>query len=215
MTLYEEVTSTMRNFTMVTLLRGQSDKFCLFHNDTGMIQTSVGIWEMKLRGWYKIDTWRSLSTRIAKEGRRGNNLKIKRKRPQEGVDNQNPPKRGLVHMIIGGSTDEDSNRTRRSSVWVLKKQWNERRQEVCRVESMLEISFGPRDKGESREPHIDALVITTDIAGLDVAQIFVDTGSSMYILFMDYLWWMNLNMKLEPLEAALYGFTWGASRPLD
>lgn len=85
---------------------------------------------------------------------------------------------------------------------------------VCRVDSTPEISFGPEDKGESRESHGDALLITSDIAGFNVAWIFMDTGSSMDTLFIACLWRMNLNVKLEPIETALYRFIRGAIHPI-
>lgn len=112
-------------------------------------------------------------------------------------------------MIMGGPASGDSNRARRASVRTLKQRKEKRRQEVCRVGTMPEISFGPEDEGEYREPHGDALVITTDITRFYVARIFVDMGSSTYILFTDSLRRMSLNVKLEPMETAIYRFTGG------
>lgn len=71
------------------------------------------------------------------------------------------------------------------------------------MESTHEISFSPGDEGEPREPHGDALMITTDVAEIDVARFLVGIGSSADILFMDCLRGMNLNVKLEPVETAL------------
>lgn len=40
--------------------------------------------------------------------------------PQERRDDRDPPKRGVIHIIIGGPIEGDSNRARRASVRALK-----------------------------------------------------------------------------------------------
>ncbi|KAL8543946.1 hypothetical protein ACS0TY_004479 [Phlomoides rotata] len=60
--------------------------------------------------------------------------------------------------------------------------------------------------------HNDALVITTDIADFDVTRIFVDTGSSYDIMFLECFKKMDLNVKLEPIETTLYGFAGGSTQ---
>lgn len=60
------------------------------------------------------------------QGPRGQKRKIledkteaMRRRPQEGSDNQNPPKRRLVQMIMGGSAIGDSNWAWKSNIQAL------------------------------------------------------------------------------------------------
>ncbi|KAL8497953.1 hypothetical protein ACS0TY_021346 [Phlomoides rotata] len=78
--------------------------------------------------------------------------------------------------------------------------------------------FVYRDRQEDRVDiqgsHNDALVITTDIAGYDVTHIFVDSGSSVYIMFLEYFKRMDLNAKLEPINTIIYGFSGGSNQPM-
>lgn len=60
-------------------------------------------------------------------------------------------------MIVGGPADRYSYRAWRSSVGALREHRDVKIQEVCRVEFLSEISFGPEDEGEAGEPHDDAL----------------------------------------------------------
>lgn len=54
---------------------------------------------------------------------------------------------------------------------------------------------------------MDALVIQAMVANYDVRRVFVDSGSSVNVIFQKALDHMNLegNM-LEPIETALFGF---------
>ncbi|XP_073135228.1 uncharacterized protein [Henckelia pumila] len=64
-------------------------------------------------------------------------------------------------------------------------------------------------------PHNDALVVTVTIANYDVARIFVDSGSSVNVLFKGTLDQMKMEgFELEPISTPLYGFTGHAIRPL-
>lgn len=49
----------------------------------------------------------------------------------------------------------------------------------------LEITFGPQYDRALLKPHNDAVVITVDVAEAWVAWTFVDTGSSVNIMFYD------------------------------
>ncbi|XP_042426307.1 uncharacterized protein LOC122014196 [Zingiber officinale] len=85
-----------------------------------------------------------------------------------------------IGMISGGSTDGDLGRARKSHV---------RRLEVHTVGYSQEqasnpvISFGPADLEGLELPHDDALIIKAIIANSRVARVFIDTGSSVNILF--------------------------------
>ncbi|CAA0843039.1 Unknown protein, partial [Striga hermonthica] len=82
-------------------------------------------------------------------------------------------------------------------------------------------------RGESRKekadaagvvvvPHNDALVITAEVAGFDVKRVFIDTGSSVDIMFYDCFVQINLelNVELKPVATALYGFNGGEVMPM-
>ncbi|XP_042423383.1 uncharacterized protein LOC122010999 [Zingiber officinale] len=85
-----------------------------------------------------------------------------------------------IGMISGGPTDGDSDRARKS---------HGRRLYVGAVGCSHEqasgpvISFGPQDLEGLELPHDDALIIKAVIANSRVARVFVDTGSSVNILF--------------------------------
>ncbi|XP_073153205.1 uncharacterized protein [Henckelia pumila] len=83
------------------------------------------------------------------------------------------------------------------------------------VHTGLTLSFGPEDlKGVSRN-HNDALVIRAMTANYDVARIFVDSGSSVNVLFQEAINQMDLGQyKMEPVVTSLFGFTGHAIRPL-
>ncbi|XP_073131635.1 uncharacterized protein [Henckelia pumila] len=77
------------------------------------------------------------------------------------------------------------------------------------------LSFGPDDlKGLSDTTHNDALIIRAMVANYNVAQIFVDFGSSVNVLFQETINQMDLGeYKVEPVVTSLFGFTDHAIRP--
>ncbi|XP_073120297.1 uncharacterized protein [Henckelia pumila] len=124
----------------------------------------------------------------------------------------NHPDRGVIHMIFGGSTDGDSGRARKA---------HGRRLENFEVSSQLScptdpnINFGREDLKDVVLPHNDPLLVTLTIANYDVARIFVDTGSSVNIIFKETLDQMKLEgFELDPITTELYGFTGHALQPL-
>ncbi|XP_073036560.1 uncharacterized protein [Primulina eburnea] len=111
-------------------------------------------------------------------------------------------------MISGGSTDGDSNRARKSRS----------RRECIEVEGSRRneavISFGPEDLRGVNMPHNDALVIQARVANYDILRVFVDSGSSVNVIFKDALAQMDLQgFKLEVVETALFGFAGHAVYP--
>ncbi|XP_073120615.1 uncharacterized protein [Henckelia pumila] len=121
------------------------------------------------------------------------------------VDEANNPTRGMIHMISGGTTDGDSGRARKAYG---------RRIENFEISKVLNlpqdpiISFGPEDLRGVAAPHNDALVVTVTISNYDVAKIFVDSGSSVNVLFKGTLDQMKIKgFELEPISTPLYGFT--------
>lgn len=114
-------------------------------------------------------------------------------------------------MISGGSTDGDSNWARKADCRRMTHM--EVREKKVRAEPL--ISFGPEDLFEILEPHNDALVVRAMIANYEVARIFVDSGSSVNVLFKDAMDQMELGeYKVEPVVTSLFGFTGHAVNPL-
>ncbi|CAA0823063.1 Unknown protein, partial [Striga hermonthica] len=113
-------------------------------------------------------------------------------------------KRGAIYMISGGPTDGDSNNARRGHVRAMKR----KREEVGITARVLEISFWAEDAAGVVIPHNDALVITTEVAGFDVKRVFIDTGSSVDVMFYDCFVQINreLNVELKLVATALYSF---------
>ncbi|XP_073137634.1 uncharacterized protein [Henckelia pumila] len=105
----------------------------------------------------------------------------------------NHPHMGMIYMILGGTTYGDSGRARKA---------HGHRLENFEVNSQLScptdpnISFGREDLKDVAVPHNDPLLVTLTIANYDVARIFVDTGSSVNIIFketLDQLNWKDLS----------------------
>lgn len=75
--------------------------------------------------------------------------------------------------------------------------------------------LGPEDLQDIATPHSDSLVVTATITNYDIAIIFIDTGSSVNILFKELLDQMMLtDARMEPVAKLLYGFTGHGLRPL-
>ncbi|XP_075503967.1 uncharacterized protein LOC142541295 [Primulina tabacum] len=125
----------------------------------------------------------------------------RRRDPEPERKNNSTPTTGLIKMISGGSTDGDSNRARKSRS----------RRECMEVEGARRneavISFGPEDLIGVNLPHNDALVIQARVANYDILRVFVDSGSSVNVIFKDAFAQMDLQgFHLEAVETALFGF---------
>ncbi|CAA0809002.1 Unknown protein, partial [Striga hermonthica] len=70
------------------------------------------------------------------------------------------------------------------------------------------------DVGEVERPHNDALMITAQVSGYEVQRVFVDTGSSVNVIFYDCLKRMELDIQLTPLHTSLFGFNGSEVTPL-
>ncbi|XP_075492418.1 uncharacterized protein LOC142530465 [Primulina tabacum] len=69
------------------------------------------------------------------------------------------------------------------------------------------ISFGPEDSNGVNQPHNDALVIQARVANYDILRVFIDSGSSVNVIFKDAFVQMDLQgFHLEAVETALFGF---------
>ncbi|CAA0814745.1 Unknown protein, partial [Striga hermonthica] len=121
-----------------------------------------------------------------------------------------PPKRGVIHIIFSGLTNGDSNRARKAYA-----RGKHAKVEVQQVdEGGLVMNFGPADVGEVERPHNDALMITAQVSEYEVQRIFVDTGSSVNVIFYDCLKRMELDIELVLLHTPLFGFNGSEVAPL-
>ncbi|XP_073120892.1 uncharacterized protein [Henckelia pumila] len=209
-----------------------SNKFCDFHQEYGHITNDCQrLGEDVQRIMYDDPRIRAELTRRAnppRQGRapqwrnqenevRGNQPDHQRRAPRNGQKDRveqiaNHPHRGMINMISGGTTDGDSGRAHKA---------HESRLENLEVNSQLicptdpNISFGREDLKDVVVPHNDPLLVTLTIANYDVARIFVDTGSSVNIIFKETLDQMKLEeFELDPITTELYGFTGHALQPL-
>ncbi|XP_073131435.1 uncharacterized protein [Henckelia pumila] len=127
------------------------------------------------------------------------------------MDDANNPTRSVIRMISGGATD-DSGRAREA---------HRMRMENFEISKELNlpqdpiISFGPKDLRGVAAPHNDTLLVKVTIENYDVARIFVDSGSSVNVLFKGTMDQMKIEgFELGPISTPLYGFTGHAIRPM-
>ncbi|KAG8369230.1 hypothetical protein BUALT_Bualt15G0129900 [Buddleja alternifolia] len=67
---------------------------------------------------------------------------------------------------------------------------------------------GPTDNHQLHHPHHDALVITTTKVDDDISSVFIDSGSSMDVIFCAVLQYMDLgDVKMELVDTTPFGFT--------
>ncbi|XP_073152043.1 uncharacterized protein [Henckelia pumila] len=209
----------------------ESDKYCHFHNEYGHTTENYRQLDQEIeRIIQQYSELKNILTR--QEGYRPNRGHGGRSRqrartvpPHEDFNHPNqdqprddrahqrpaPPARGIINMISGGPTDGDSNRARKSSNQKLINM--EIDNQTANIGPTL--SFGPEDlKGDSSN-HNDALVIRVMVANYDVARIFVDSGSSVNVLFQEAINQIDLGQyKMEPVVTSLFGFTGHAIRPV-
>ncbi|XP_074562950.1 uncharacterized protein LOC141819598 [Curcuma longa] len=135
-------------------------------------------------------------------------IRSQREAPED--DQNNAPLR-RINMIVGGAIEGDSYRTRKAGA---------RQPDVCEVSRGSSpkspvIFFGPQDLEGVEAPHDDALVIRATVANYDIGRVFVDTGSSVNVLFVNTFQQMDINEgSLTSLTTPLYGFTGNEVQPL-
>ncbi|XP_075515967.1 uncharacterized protein LOC142550801 [Primulina tabacum] len=204
-----------------------SDKFCEFHQEYGHLTNDCHILGEEVQRIMQRDPhMKNLLARSeirGQDNRRGRGPPEVNQRPQpteyrpnQGGRNDPPrqqgpqvqqiandPTRGIIHMITGGATDGDSGRARKA---------HGRRLESLGLDLAPKadptISFGPDDLKGIVTPHNDALLVTLIVANYDVARIFVDTGSSVNILFKRTLDQIKVEgFEFDPISTPLFGFT--------
>ncbi|VFQ87135.1 unnamed protein product [Cuscuta campestris] len=138
----------------------------------------------------------------------GNNWDNDRQRNNRKREQQPAPEKEHIGMIFGGPEGGGSAAQRKN--WVHSIYVGEVSAEPARRKQTWRepIVFTDRDLPPTGEDHNDPLVITTDINGVDVARVLIDTGSSVNILYLETFQKLRLcRTQLEPLKTPLSGFT--------
>ncbi|KAI3474877.1 hypothetical protein Pfo_030188 [Paulownia fortunei] len=168
----------------------KSNLFCAFHNEYGHNTEECRHLKDEIERMIRKDGWTIGDTKEGKVGAV----------PRE---NHYHAPRGFIQMILGGPTDGDSNRARKAYARATP---GGSKEEVHKINGGPVIQFGPHDMEGLQAPHNDALVIMAIVANFDVARIMVDTGSSVDVLFYEAYKKMNLDITLQPVDTALFGF---------
>lgn len=74
------------------------------------------------------------------------------------------------------------------------------------------MEFGKEYLVHIQRPQTDALVIKTEIGGFNIERVFVETGSSVDIKFMDCFRKMNSTVYILPVGTSLFGFARESAR---
>ncbi|XP_073122044.1 uncharacterized protein [Henckelia pumila] len=112
-------------------------------------------------------------------------------------------------MIAGGSADGDSNRARKS--WSKKEIMGV---EAKKPDSCPIITFGPEDLEGVCFCHNDAQIIQAWVVNYDIKRVFVDSGSSVNVIFQEAFEQMDLQgCETTPVKTALYGFAGHTVQP--
>ncbi|KAL0411816.1 UNVERIFIED_CONTAM: hypothetical protein Slati_3771300 [Sesamum latifolium] len=118
-----------------------------------------------------------------------------------------PPRKGVIRMIVGGPAGGDSQRARKVQV---REAYGTTVKEVMEVEPAKDaplIQFDQEERNEPRTSSNDALVITILLANYEIEHVFIDSGSSADILFGEAYDQMQLgDVPLEAVDTSLYGF---------
>ncbi|XP_057787896.1 uncharacterized protein LOC131005100 [Salvia miltiorrhiza] len=110
-----------------------------------------------------------------------------------------------VRMITEGKVDGTSNRARKTVIRAARGKAGQV-MVITHTPNDPEISFGPKDERPLIHPHTNALVCTVELALCLVHRTFVDTESSVNILYQDCLEAVNINAQLKQTTDPLYGF---------
>ncbi|KAL0433748.1 UNVERIFIED_CONTAM: hypothetical protein Slati_2709100 [Sesamum latifolium] len=117
------------------------------------------------------------------------------------------PRKGVIRMIAGGPTDGDPPRARKAQV---REAYGTTVKEIMDVEPVNDAPLIQFDREESSGPRIlgnDALVITVLSANYEIERVFIDSASSVDILFGEAYDQMQLgDVPLEVVDTLLYGF---------
>ncbi|KAL0458429.1 UNVERIFIED_CONTAM: hypothetical protein Slati_0470100 [Sesamum latifolium] len=166
----------------------KSDKFCRFHNDYG----------------HTIEECRHLKSEIE---RLIQNRYLQETSMMGRTEVNDPPRKGIIRMIIDGPAGGDSQRARKARV---REAYGIKMKEIMDVEPIDDtplIQFDQEEHSGPRIPGNDTLVITALLANYEIERVFIDSVSSADILFGEAYDQMQLgDAPLEAVDTSLYGF---------
>ncbi|KAL0373475.1 UNVERIFIED_CONTAM: Transposon Ty3-G Gag-Pol polyprotein [Sesamum radiatum] len=126
--------------------------------------------------------------------------------PRGKGENDDIPRKGVIRMIVGGPSGGDSHQARKSQVQEAHQISIKEVLDVETMEGVPLIQFGRAKRLGPQTVHNDALVITAILANYEVGRIFIDSGSSAYILFGEAYDQMQLgDVSLKKVNTSLYG----------
>ncbi|KAL0296002.1 UNVERIFIED_CONTAM: hypothetical protein Sradi_6652300 [Sesamum radiatum] len=133
------------------------------------------------------------------------------------AETYDPPRRGVIRMIVGKSVGGDSHQARKAQV---REAHDVSLKEVLDVEAMENtpppIQFGRAEKSEPKTHHNDALVITILLSNCKVGHIFIYSESSTDILFGEAYDQMQLgDIPLEKVNTSLYELVGEVVHPMS
>ncbi|KAL0443946.1 UNVERIFIED_CONTAM: hypothetical protein Slati_2117300 [Sesamum latifolium] len=133
----------------------------------------------------------------------------------EKAEVNDPPRKGVIRMIVDDPADGDSQRSRKAQV---REAYGTTVKEIMDVEPANNtplIQFDQEEQNRSGIPGNDALVITALLANYEIKRVFIDSSSSADILFEEAYDQMQLGeVPLEPVETSLYGFAGEVVHPM-
>ncbi|KAL0458848.1 UNVERIFIED_CONTAM: hypothetical protein Slati_0512000 [Sesamum latifolium] len=125
----------------------------------------------------------------------------------EKAEVNDPPRRGVIRMIVGGPAGGDSQRARKAQ---MREAYGTTVKEIMDVKPVNDtplIQFDQEEHSRPRIPGNDALVITVLLANYEIERVFIDSGSSADIFFGEAYDQMQLgDVPLEAVDTSLYGF---------
>lgn len=127
-----------------------------------------------------------------------------------------PPTSGakqVIHVIFEGPEGGDGPEERRQRSRELHVDLvdSEQRAKRPRVDP---IAFTEDDLPPQPDHNTEALVVTSDVMGVDVQRVMVDTGSSVNVLYYDIFKKLNIDpIAMTPIRTPLSGFTGDTIQP--
>ncbi|KAL0457959.1 UNVERIFIED_CONTAM: hypothetical protein Slati_0423100 [Sesamum latifolium] len=179
--------------------RPKSDKFCRFHNDCGhtteecrhlnneikwLIQNNYLqeyiCWE-KARGTGSYQKYKTDKDKNVKNPSPESSVKdMPRSSMTENAEVNDPPRKCVIRMIVGGPAGGDSQRARKAQV---REAYVTLVREVMEVEPANDaplIQFDQEEPRGPRTPGNDALVITALLASYEIERVFINSGEVVH-----------------------------------
>ncbi|XP_019160672.1 PREDICTED: uncharacterized protein LOC109157228 [Ipomoea nil] len=195
-------------------------RYCRYHRSTGhsteeciTLQKEIEELIQKGRSTARPNQWRKLPWTPARDPPTGLKDRPQQKAPNqeegnpEEQDDRNWKHKRVIHMICGGPAVGDSSRERKRWARQLYVGAVQHRPPIKKGQRDI-ITFFDEDLPNGPTPHRDALIITMDINGTTIWRVFVDTGSSVNVMYLETFNKLGLSKEqLHLVRTPLAGFT--------